>query len=155
MANGHGGYRQPAKPAAVSGPGKFAKRTDTGPKQSVSTVTGQDYGDAKQQAMEQRTAPMIAQQPLPSAPAPAGAPQDMHQMAPFGGASLQDHTGRPGEPITTGVPIGPGAGPEVLSGGAPAQMANGAMTQMLQGMSATDTTGALADLYQAARTRGL
>lgn len=40
MANGHGGKRKPAKPAAVSGPGKYSQRTDGFPKFDVN-------GDAK------------------------------------------------------------------------------------------------------------
>jgi len=160
MANGHGGYRQPAHPAphGSSGPGKFSKRTDTGPKQSISTVPGQDYGDAKQQAMDQRTAPMEGTQPLPPA-APVGAPagdQQSFQM-PQGGADFSMPSQRPGEPVTHGVDIGPGAGSEALTlpGPTGGQQANGAMSQMLQSLSATDTTGVLAQLYQAARTQGV
>lgn len=161
MANGHGGYRRPANPAPVSGPGALAKRTDTGPKQAISTAPDQSYGDAKQQAMDQRTAPMQGSSPLPPTPQPQAAPQGQSDQAPsappFQSAGEFDRPSeRPNEPVTHGVPIGPGAGTEALS--LPqtdiAAPANGSMTRMLGDLAATDTSGAIAALYDAARTGG-
>ena len=59
---------------------------------------------------------------------------------------------RPDEPITTGVNIGPGPGQEIL----PVQHQDatvqpGPMTQMLAALSASDTTGVLADLLAQAK----
>lgn len=83
MANGHGGYRQPTNPAPVSGPGALSRRTD-----------GPMHG------------------PVPGAAAPGGAEA---QVAPGPDLSslvpLDAPSGRPEEPITAGVPFGPGAGP--------------------------------------------
>lgn len=64
--------------------------------QAISTVPGQEYGKATQQANAQRAVPMAGMQPLP-APVPLDAPSQ-----------------RPGEPVTAGLPIGPGPGSEVL-----------------------------------------
>jgi hypothetical protein len=48
--SGHGGYRRPANPAPVSGPGQHSRRTDG--KQPVMQGAGNgDYGD--EQAMQQ------------------------------------------------------------------------------------------------------
>lgn len=156
MANGHGGYRRPAHPAPAgsSGPGKFSQRTDG---QAVSTVPDQDYGAAKQQAMDQRTQPMAAATPLPKAPSPSDIAEQVQQLPQFQGMDLAGPSQRPDEPVTEGVPLGAGNGPEVLTmpqapGVAPA---DGAMTNMLAGLSATDTTGVIAALYEAARIRGV
>lgn len=70
-------------------------RTSGPPTQPIRVATGQAYG----QAGAQRAA--LQALPLPQAAAPQPIPLD----AP---------TQRPGEPITHGLPIGPGAGPEVL-----------------------------------------
>src|SRR6266705_409541 len=157
----HGGYRQPANPAppGSSGPGAFSKRTDTGPKQTISTVTGQAYGDAGQQHADQAIAPMAGQEPLPPMPGlETGGPnpgERQQQMLPPG--DFAGPSNRPDEPITSGTDIGPGPGTDALTlpGGQPAQPATGAMTRMLANMSATDTSGALAALYAAAQKRGV
>lgn len=66
------------------------------------TVPGQTYGD---QAQQQRALQVV---PLPNQ-APPG-PQ-----APPPGAVPFDHpTQRPNEPVTAGLPSGPGPGPEML-----------------------------------------
>lgn len=83
MANGHGGYRQPTNPAPVSGPGALSRRTD---------------------------GPLHA--PVPGAAAPGGASApaasgpDLASIIPLGAESA-----RPNEPITAGMPLGPGGGP--------------------------------------------
>lgn len=59
---GHGGYRAPAQPAAVSGPGQLSQRTDGGPAQALSAPTGLPYGMHQQEINEQRTNPLPAQQ---------------------------------------------------------------------------------------------
>ena len=92
--------------------------TPSGPKR-VMTSPGQEQG--KQTAQEQSQAilpigtPQVAgaAPPPPAAgPAPAPAPQ-----GPLPGALPWLHpSNRPNEPITHGMPQGPGAGPEVLQG---------------------------------------
>lgn len=152
MANGHGGPRTPEHPAPVSGPGRFARRTDGGPTQVMSTVPDLPYGDKKQQMAEQRIAPMGAAEPMPS---PAQVPQGQQ---PQGAASLPAYQGgafnAPGSgPITAGMPFGPGPGPEALNvpitpaGAQP----TGTMTQLLMRLSAGDQSGVLNQLLTMAR----
>lgn len=159
MADGkHGGYRKPANPAPVSGPGKYSRRTDGGPAQVMSTIPDQPYGDQTQQMNEQRIAPMAGQEPLPT-PAPVSAPAPDTSAppaaSPYSGGAFNAPSTRPNEPVTTGVPIGPGPGPEVLN--TPTQQGamrgNGAMTQLLTRYASTDTTGVLAQLLQAAQSK--
>lgn len=155
MANGHGGPRKPANPAPVSGPGAHSRRTDGGPAQVMSAAPGQAYGDQTAQMNQQRIAPMGGATPLPpaaqaSAPDQGGAQMPQYQGGDFLGASNQ-----PGTPITHGVDIGPGSGSEALNlPAAPSQAAGtGRMTALLQNLSATDTTGILAQLMVAAQQR--
>lgn len=108
--NSHGGYRQPSKPAPVSGPGALSKRTDGGAGQPVRPITGLPYGQNQELNNVQGAAPMAAtatpngQQgsAAPSAPAPT---------------PLFAPTQRPGEPLTEGNPMGAGSGESVLSKG--------------------------------------
>ena len=157
MANGHGGYRAPTNPAPVSGPGRYSRRTDG---QVVSTVPDQAYGAAKQQALQQQTAPMAAAQPLPKPPPTTGQDQPQPQVPAFSGTPLSAPTQYPGQPITHGVDIGAGAGTDALQLGPFGQQngqfaaADGSMTKMLSQLSATDTTGILADLLQHAAAQG-
>lgn len=152
----HGGYRKPANPAPVSGPGKYSKRTDGGPSQVMSAAPGQAYGDAKAQMDAQRTAPMGGTSPLPKPAAPQGG-DAAPSMQPFSGVPLNAPTQRPGEPVTHGVDIGPGGGSDVLN--LPSQpsgpQGTGQMSALLSRLSATDLTGALAPLLQAAQARGV
>ena len=159
MPNQHGGYRQPSSPAAVSGPGSFAKRTDGGIATQVQSVApDQGYGDAQQQHQAEATAPMAGTNPLPPAAqaqsgqqAPASA-----QAAPYSGGAFGAPSTRPNEPVTAGAAIGPGPGPEVLPSppGDQNAPATGAMTQLLSRLMATDTTGVLSALLQQAQARG-
>ena len=157
MANGHGGYRQPSNPAPVSGPGALSKRTDG---QVLSAAPDQGYGEAGQQMNDQRTQPMGAAKPLPPMPnVPAGGqPGTPPQNQPYSGGEFAAPSGRPNEPVTAGVPIGPGAGPEALRLGAvnnsPVAPATGQMTQLLSSLMGTDTTGVMAQLLQQAQARG-
>lgn len=112
MANGHGGYRRPANPAPVSGPGANSRRTDG--KQPVMQGTGNgSYGD--EQAMEQIQggAPMAQaatpQMPSGSPQAGAGAPSMLDSLVGLGAPSQQ-----PGTPVTDGAAAGAGAGPSAL-----------------------------------------
>lgn len=158
MANGHGGSRPPAHPAAVSGPGAHSQRTDGGPAQVISAAPDQAYGDMKAQQDAQRVAPMAGATPMPPAAptgAPQGAPADGAQMPQYTGGPFTGPSTRPGEPVTHGAPIGPGAGTEALNLPAVPQPSagTGQMTQMLQRLSATDTTGIIGQLMQAAQAR--
>ena len=88
----------------VSGPGKYAKRTDLQYKPDV-------YGEGVQYEAEKAGAPLAR---APKSPMLSQAPQ-----VPTGGsqsplAGLYDKTQRPDEPITHGVNVGAGSGAEAL-----------------------------------------
>lgn len=133
MANGHGGYRKPGNPAPVSGPGSMSKRTDGGPidGQPVREVGGFEYGGRQEFAELQGSAPMAQAEALP--PTPIFAP-----------------TQRPDEPITSGVPVGPGSGPS-----APPVVEAGAMSAKLARLADSDATGELRRYAELLAARGL
>lgn len=155
MANGHGGYRKPEHPAPVSGPGKYARRTDGGPAQVMSAAPDQAYGEKTAQMNAQRIAPMGGAAPMPQAATPSSGDQGASQMPAYHGLPFNRDSERPDEPTTTGVDIGPGAGSEALSLPTPPSPAAGAghMTALLGRLSSTDTTGILGSLMQAAQAR--
>ena len=98
MADGqHGGYRRPANPAAVSGPGSLSARTDGGATSQPQMVApGGEYGDRQEMESIQAGADM-AQAPVTPAPRPPG---------------LADPTAYPDEPNTAGAEMGPAMGPQ-------------------------------------------
>ena len=99
-----GGYRKPANPAAVSGPGSLSRRTDGGPIQGAKEIPGGGkYGERKELAELQSGAAMQGN-PTPSMPSPnVPAPQQL--------TNLFAPTERPDEPITAGASFGPGLTP--------------------------------------------
>lgn len=93
---GRGGYQAPDEPAAVSGPGALSQRTDG--RQPTRELPDAKYGEAKEFREAQQGAPMAEEQRQPlTMPIPFGAP-----------------TQKPDEPVTAGVPVGEGPGPEAL-----------------------------------------
>lgn len=118
MANapGHGGYRQPSKPAAVSGPGAHSARTDGRPKQV--NLDNAKYGEEKAFEEIQRGAKLSGptqSSPANLAPSAAAAPSPVAPPTPLGAASQF-----PDQPVTAGANAGPGADASVL--GLPSQM---------------------------------
>ena len=103
MADAHGGYRAPQSPAQVSGPGKFARRTDSQP---VTDIPNAAYGEQAAFRSIQQGAPMAAAQGLPPSTAPGGA-------AP-GVTPLTAPSERPNEPVTSGADVGAGPTSAVL-----------------------------------------
>lgn len=96
-----GGYRPPANPAPVSGPGRLSQRTD---RQPIAQLPDAAYGEQQTFRADQQAAPMAA------APGPQGVgPADLSQVVPFGAP-----TSRPGEPVTAGAASGPGPGMSAL-----------------------------------------
>ena len=88
----------------VSGPGKFARRTDL-------QYQPDTYGAGVQYAAEKAGAPLAK---APKSPMLSEAPQV--PTSPLGQVtSLYAPTERPTEPITHGISLGAGGGPEVLS----------------------------------------
>jgi hypothetical protein len=107
-----GGYRKPTNPAPVSGPGKASRRTDGGPtdmRQNTAEITGLGYGENKEVNELQGMAPMSAAPGVPTG-VPMAPPAPMPMPTPLSAA-----TERPMEPVTAGLPFGPGAGSEVLN----------------------------------------
>lgn len=101
-----GGYRRPANPAPVSGPGALSRRTDGGPTQAMKNISaGGVYGERKALADMQSSAPMQGNPtpPMPTPSVPAGVPTSQ----PMSG--LFDPTQRPDEPTTAGMPFGAGS----------------------------------------------
>ena len=126
-------------PLQIGGPGKFSEREDLPP--------SQNYGDRKAMAEQIAGAPTTAQ---PSAkPAPVSDIRNAAAQQPM--TPLYAPTQRPDEPITSGIALGPGPGPEVL-GMRPQQET---LSQILAKMLPYDTNGEIAALYEQAQSRGL
>jgi hypothetical protein len=128
--------------AGASGPGKFSKRTDL----NMGSIA---YGEG------QETANLMADAPLaktvdvrPMSRSEQGiAPSQLERLTP-----LYAPTQRPDEPITSGIPLGEGPGPEVL----------GLRPQTTEKYSDTlakllpyDESGEISVLYQDFLARGL
>ena len=114
--------------AGVSGPGKFSVREDLPP--------SQNYGDGEQLKSDIAGASTTVQ--------PAAKPQPL--------TGLFASTERPGTPITTGLPMGEGAGPEALMMNT--NSSNRKLSDILAEMIPYDTTGEIGILYQNALSRG-
>jgi len=126
----------------VSGPGKFSVRTDL--------PASQNYGDRK--AMQEQ----IAGAPTARTPDVRGLPTGQVQAAAQAAqqppvTELYAPTERPNEPITSGVAVGPGPGPEVMGYATQSEKLSDILSQMLP----YDTDGEIAILYQQAVSRGL
>lgn len=143
MADRWGGYRQPANPAPVSGPGMLSKRTDGGAIDGMQAPATQPqrympdlgYGKGKEM-MEQQSAAPMAGNPIP--PMPKAVP-------------LSEPTMRPEEPITAGSDFGPGPGSEVIRVPNMAFSPSHTVRQIAQG----DPTGEAELLYRALLDRGM
>jgi hypothetical protein len=127
----------------VSGPGKFSVREDLPP--------SENYGDRK--AMQE----IIAGAPTARAQDVRGLPSGEVRAAAMSAPQesvtpLFAPSQRPGEEITTGIAVGPGAGPEVL--GMQSQFAQARLSDTLAKMIPFDTTGEIIILYQDALARG-
>ena len=126
----------------VSGPGKFSVRTDL--------PASQNYGDRL--AMQEQ----IAGAPTARTPdvrgLPTGQVQAAAQAAPQAPVTeLYAPSQRPNEPVTSGVAVGPGPGPEVMGYAGQSEKLSDILSQMLP----YDTDGEIAILYQQAVSRGL
>lgn len=111
-----GGYRKPANPAAVSGPGAYSQRTDGQPgvtaQQAQRYVGGGEYGTNK--AFNEDVvggAPMAAAPTM--TPEATQMPAGMAAM-PMPPIDLMAPSVDPNRPVTTGVDAGPGPGSEAL-----------------------------------------
>jgi hypothetical protein len=126
----------------VSGPGKFSVRTDL--------PASQNYGDRKAMAEQIAGAPTARTADVRGLP--TGQVQAAAQAAPQAPVTeLFTPTQRPDEPITSGVAVGPGPGPEVMGYAGQSEKLSDILSQMLP----YDTDGEIAILYQQAVSRGL
>ena len=114
--NGKGGAREGTVGQA------YSNRTDlNGGKMPISAATNQEYGEAGAQRAAQGVVPMGT--PTVSTAAPQSAPEGL-SMAPMaspatplprpGSMPYLDATQRPDEPVTAGLPFGPGPGTEAM-----------------------------------------
>jgi hypothetical protein len=111
-----GGYQPPRKPAAVSGPGRFSRRTDgkiTEP--DIDKERGLQYGDRKASIDAQRIAQTAvgagARVASPAARRLTGAPSARGGIPPW---LLGTPDTNPSQPTTAGLDMGPGPGSEIL-----------------------------------------
>lgn len=127
--------------AGASGPGKFSKRTDM-------RLPSAGYGEGVETAAIQGGAPMAKTPDVrPMSRSEQGiAPSQLERITPLYAPSQ-----RPDEPITSGIPLGDGPGPEVLG----SMQRPEALSQILAQMLPYDTNGEIAALYEQAVTRGL
>ena len=126
----------------VSGPGKFSVRTDL--------PASQNYGDRK--AMQEQIAGAPTARTADVRGLPTGQVQAAAQAAQQPPVTeLYAPTQRPNEPITSGVAVGPGPGPEVMGYNGQSEKLSDILSQMLP----YDTDGEIAILYQQAVSRGL
>ena len=129
--------------ARVGAPGQaYGNRVDMN--QPVTVASGQTYGSRQQQVDAQRAIP------LPAASAPPPAPQAGTVAAGPTVTPLSAPTTMPNQPVTHGLPIGPGAGPEVL--GLPSAGDN--VLDELRGIFAAYPTPELATLIDQLRAEG-
>jgi hypothetical protein len=117
---------------------KYPNRTDLqGAQLPPNAPTGLPYGDRAKLIAAQRAVPM-GQQPAPApptnmggAPPAPGAAAPPPAAAPVPGSlAFLGPTARPNEPVTAGIPRGPGPGPEVLTNNP--QRANQSVANLLQ-----------------------
>lgn len=111
MADGrasNGGYRRPANPAPVSGPGALSQRTDGGPGAKAAAVKLPDagYGEQKQFQEIQQGAPIAK-----GGVSGTSGGQKPTSVPPPG---LDAPSGNPGQPVTAGANAGEGPGMEAL-----------------------------------------
>jgi len=113
MAGQWGGYRKPANPASVSGPGAHSKRTDG--KQPAMQLPDAQYGENAAFQEMQQGAPLAQT----SGGAPSAAPGGMPSFTQMGAPSQEPWT-----PVTDGASVGAGAGMEALGQAIPPDKAD-------------------------------
>lgn len=136
-----GGYRKPANPAPVSGPGSLSRRTDGGPVQAAQEIRTGQYGESKAVNEMQAAAPMAGNRtPVRSMPkvTPLLAPSNY-----------------PEKPGTYGMPFGEGPGPDVLALPEPQEPVVRPMSQILADMVRYDNSGEVNALLEYLSDRGL
>lgn len=148
--------------AAVSGPGSYSQRPDSGGQQ-IRDLPDPDYGEAQQFEEQQKSAPLSnsgadsAPSPTPSQVAAAGGGGEGAPAAPLEPLPGMFDAGDPSVPITAGAPIG--AGPnEVLgmpAGGGQVQFQPKTMRDAIEPYLTADPTGVLDAVVSALMEKGL
>jgi len=137
--------RGPLAPlAGPAGPGPFSTRTDQLRMGSTAYGEGKETKAIKEGAKLSRTPDVRG---LPASQVREAAAQKAERLT-----KLYDPSERPTEPITTGIAMGAGAGPEVL--GINNLPQNQKTSDALAKMIPFDTTGEITILYQQALARG-
>ena len=138
--NGQGGRRQGA-------PGKaYPNRTDMNQnRQPVTVASGQPYGARQEQVAAQRALPLPAAPPVPAPPPPAPG------ALPGGRGPFTRPTEYPDEPLTAGMSMGPGPGPEALA--MRAVTVDDQLVAQLRGLYAAYPNSDIAALLAAAERR--
>ena len=128
--------------AGPAGPGKFSTRTDG------LSFQPDTYGQGVEMAAVKAGAPLAKTADVRGATA-----TEVRQAATRGsGMDLYAPTSNPNEPITTGIPIGKGAGPEAL---AMTGVQTEKLSDILAKMLPYDQSGEVEILYQRALARGM
>ena len=132
---------EPMNPlAGVSGPGKYAVRTDN------LTMGSTAYGEGVETAEIKSGAPLSTtpdQRPMPAAEV-----RDAAMQGPV--TELYAPSSRPGEPVTSGIDMGAGVGSNALMMAKSTEKTSDILEKMLP----FDTDGTIAILYQQAVARG-
>jgi hypothetical protein len=128
--------------AGASGPGKYSKRTDM-------SLGSTSYGEGGETAALNTAVPKATTRGI--ADNVGGRPSNPTTQAPI--TPLFAPTERPNEPITHGISVGPGAGPEALM--MQQGIAANKLSDTLAKLLPYDTTGEIGVLYQQAASRGL
>lgn len=135
----------------VGTPGKaYPQRTDMNAVRTLPAVapTGLPYGEHKQLVDAQRAVPLPAAPPATAGPAVASpVPTTPGSLPPF-----DRPTERPDEPVTAGLAVGPGPGPEVLNLGM--RPGGQTMADLLEQVASASGSTDLARLAQRARSLG-
>lgn len=124
----------------------YANRSDLSSAQPVRTVPGQSYGTAGAQQQAQRAVP------LPQTAQPQMPPAAQTRPAPPDPGLLHAPTARPNEPVTAGVPMGAGPGPEANAMGPPSDQILANLYRAYQ-MAPTEAMRQIVE--QAERLRGI
>ncbi len=129
--------------AGAAGPGKFSKRTDGLSFQSDT------YGAGVENAAIKAGAPMAK---TPDVRPESRSAMGMAPSQLAGKTDLFAPSANPNEPITTGIPMGDGAGPEAL---AMTGIQTEKLSDILAKMIPYDQSGEVEILYQRALARGM
>ena len=128
--------------AGPAGPGKFSTRTDG------LSFQPDTYGQGVEMAAAKAGAPLAKTPDVRGATA-----TDVRQAATRGaGMDLYAPTQNPNEPVTTGIAMGAGAGPEAL---AMTGIQTEKLSDILAKMLPYDQSGEVEILYQRALARGM